>query len=149
MTRGAPGKPAFAIRSMVWRYPGDAGWFFVNTGPKVAESIRWFEEVEKVGWGYVKVLARIGETEWATTLFPTKEKDFLLAIKAAVRKAEGIKEGDLIDIRFTLSMPQDALDAVGRKARGKKEAKVSKPPVFARLEGPAMAPARKIPRKPT
>lgn len=69
-----------------------------------------------MGWGYVKVMANVGRTEWATTLFPTKEKDFLIAIKAAVRRAEGIKEGDLIEVRFTLSMLQTGTDAVVRKA---------------------------------
>lgn len=93
----------FRIREKVWRYPGPAGWFFVNTGREVAEALRFFENFEKVGWGYIKVTAQLGRTRWDTTLFPTKAKDFLLAIKASVRKTEGIQEGDLLDIRITLA----------------------------------------------
>lgn len=92
----------FRIQGKVWRYPGPAGWYFVNTGPKVAREIRFFEDLQKVGWGYIKVSAQLGGTRWETTLFPTKEKDFLLAIKAAVRKSEGIEEGDVLEVSFTL-----------------------------------------------
>jgi hypothetical protein len=98
-----PRKRAFRIQGKVWRYPGPAGWYFVNTGPKVAEAIRFFEDLQKVGWGYIKVSAQVGRTRWDTTLFPTKEKDFLLAIKASVRKAEDIAEGEVIEVRFTLN----------------------------------------------
>jgi hypothetical protein len=92
----------FRIRGKVWRYPGAGGWFFVNTGPKVAEEIRFCEELVKVGWRYIKVRAEVGRTRWETTLFPTREKDFLLALKGEVRRAEGIEEGDEVKVRFTV-----------------------------------------------
>lgn len=107
----------FRIQGKVWRYAGPAGWFFVNIGPKVAEEIRFFEDLQKVGWGYIKVSAQVGRTEWETTLFPTKDKDFLLAIKAAVRKAEGIEEGDVLEVSFTLPSPGEKSRKPDPKAR--------------------------------
>ena len=40
---------------------------------------------------------RIGDTEWNTSLFPAnKDKSYLFAIKADVRKAEDIDAGDRV-----------------------------------------------------
>lgn len=40
---------------------------------------------------------RIGETEWETSLFPArKTRSYLFAIKASVRKDEGIVDGSRI-----------------------------------------------------
>lgn len=55
-----------------------------------------------VGFQYVPVEASIGETVWRTTLFPTKEGPYLLALKAKVRQAEGIREGQSVHIRLKL-----------------------------------------------
>jgi hypothetical protein len=46
------------------------------------------------GFGSLRVTARIGETSWQTSVFPTRETGWMLPVKAAVRKAEGIVEGD-------------------------------------------------------
>jgi len=45
----------------------------------------------------VPVRVKIGETEWETSLFPQgKTGTYLFAIKASVRKVEGIEEGSVI-----------------------------------------------------
>jgi hypothetical protein len=51
------------------------------------------------GWGMVPVTARIGGTEWRTSLFP-KEGRYLVPLKDAVRKAEGIGAGDTVAVRL-------------------------------------------------
>jgi hypothetical protein len=50
--------------------------------------------------GSVKVKAQIGKTAWETTLFPTKDGRYLIAIKASVRKAEGTVEDDKVRVEF-------------------------------------------------
>jgi hypothetical protein len=117
--RNETGERTFPIQGKVWRYPGPAGWFFVNTGLKVAEEIRFFEDIRKVGLGYIKVTAQVGGTRWDTTLFPTKEKDFLLAIKAKVRKSEGIEEGQVLKASITLHSPEDVPENQRKKPRNK------------------------------
>lgn len=58
----------------------------------------------KRGWGSVRVKARIGDSEWATSIFPdSKSGAYLLPVKADVRKAEGLKVGDE-PIEVTLSL---------------------------------------------
>jgi hypothetical protein len=55
-----------------------------------------------VGFQFVPVEVTVGKTTWRTTLFPTKEKSYLLALKAKVRQAESIREGDEINLKFRL-----------------------------------------------
>jgi len=49
------------------------------------------------GWGVIPVQVRIGKTEWQTSLFP-KDGRYLVPIKASVRKAETLEEGDEVTI---------------------------------------------------
>jgi hypothetical protein len=42
----------------------------------------------------VPIVATIGKTNWKTTLFPTKEKVYMLALNAEVRKKEEIETGE-------------------------------------------------------
>jgi hypothetical protein len=51
------------------------------------------------GWGMVPVTVRVGGTEWRTSLFP-KEGRYLVPLKDAVRKAEGIGAGDTVAVRL-------------------------------------------------
>jgi hypothetical protein len=87
----------FTVRGKVWRYDGPAGWFFVSLSRKQAAQLRATPMVARVGWGYVPVVARVGTSEWRTTLFPSrKDETYLIAIKADVRKREGIAAGDTV-----------------------------------------------------
>ncbi len=55
--------------------------------------------IGKVAWGYIPVRARIGQTEWHTTLFPSrKDETYLIAIKSDVRKRERIVAGDAVRV---------------------------------------------------
>ncbi len=93
----------FSVEGVIWKYAGPAGWYFVNLGQEDSALIKWVEGKKKVGWGYVCVKARIGGTQWETTLFPTKAGHYMIAIKAVVRKKEGLKEGDTVRIDFELA----------------------------------------------
>jgi hypothetical protein len=89
----------FTVRGKVWRYEGPAGWFFVSLSQRQAAQLRATPMVAKVGWGYVPVVARVGGSEWRTTLFPSaKDETYLIAIKATVRKREGIAAGDTVAV---------------------------------------------------
>jgi hypothetical protein len=90
----------FSIKGKIWRYPGEAGWFFVSLGKKESAQIKWMEGIKKVGLGYVCVQAQVGKTKWKTTLFPTKAGPYLIAIKAIVRKKEALQAGDMVTIKI-------------------------------------------------
>lgn len=87
----------------LWRYQGDAAWFFVTVPQGVSDAIR--DEVTRPprGFGSVRVQATIGATTWATSVFPqAKEGTFLLPVKKAVRTAERIDEGDRFPVALTV-----------------------------------------------
>ena len=56
--------------------------------------MRRLELGRKPGFRSLKVEARIGETVWQTSCFPRDEGGWMLPVKAPVRKAENISEGD-------------------------------------------------------
>jgi len=51
------------------------------------------------GWGVIPVHVRIGKTEYRSSLFP-KDGRYLVPIKASVRKAEDLEEGDSVTIHL-------------------------------------------------
>ena len=53
------------------------------------------------GWGVIPVEARIGETDFTTSLFP-KDGGYLLPLKDAVRKPAGITVGDEVTAELTI-----------------------------------------------
>ena len=55
------------------------------------------------GWGVIPVTARIGSTVWTTALFP-KDGRYLLPLRADVRRAEGVDEGDTVTVRVTIDV---------------------------------------------
>ncbi len=91
---------AFSVRATVKRVEGTGGWYFVDVGKKHAGMLRARPKETKVGWGYVPVRATLGQSEWRTTLFPTKEGSYLLAIKAKIRAAEGVGDGDTVTVHI-------------------------------------------------
>jgi Domain of unknown function (DUF1905) len=54
--------------------------------------------------GSLPVNARIGRTEWKTSLFP-KDGSYVLPVKVAVRHAEQLDEGDVPIVRMTIRLP--------------------------------------------
>ena len=86
----------YTVRAKVWRWKSGS-WHFANLSVKQSAEIRRRFGGTARGWGSIRVLIKIGETEWNTSLFPSNEnKTYLFAIKAAVRKAEDIDEGDRV-----------------------------------------------------
>ena len=89
------------IKNKVWVWPGVAGWHFVYVDGENKKKIDKYGK--KYGSGFVKVMAKIGKTEWQTALFPHKKEDcYLISIKQAVRKKEAILAGDSVIIKLRL-----------------------------------------------
>jgi hypothetical protein len=55
------------------------------------------------GWGVIPVLAKVGKTQWKTSLFP-KDGRYLVPIKLVVQRAENLKEGDEIKLQLELNL---------------------------------------------
>lgn len=87
----------FTGEVFVWR--GPAPFYFVAVPPDESDDIRAISSAVTYGWGMIPVLARIGDTEWRTSLWP-KDGGYVVPIKAAVRNAEGFGEGDVVGVRL-------------------------------------------------
>lgn len=87
----------FSGEVFVWR--GPAPFYFVAVPPPESDDIRAIAAAVTYGWGMIPVRARIGATEWRTSLWP-KDGGYVVPIKAAVRKAEDFGEGDMVGVRL-------------------------------------------------
>ena len=94
----------FRFESELFRWEGDSAWHFLALPEAVADAI----EDRQVGglrrgFGSVRVRVTIGGSTWATSVFPDKgRRTFLLPVKAAVRKAEGLDAGDVATVVLEL-----------------------------------------------
>jgi len=82
------------------RWSGDkATWYFILLTGDVVGEIHYAAMGRTGGFGSVKVQATIGDTSWNTSVFPDRKNGgFVLPVKAAVRKAESLNEGDQVKL---------------------------------------------------
>ena len=90
---------AMEISGTIWFWKGPAPHYFVTVPEKESRELKDILRSVTYGWGMIPVLAQIGETEWTTSLFP-KDGLYIVPIKAVVRKAERIQEGDMVTVRL-------------------------------------------------
>ena len=86
---------------LFWR--GPAPWFFVTVPEQQSSDLKTISGLVTYGWGVIPVRVRIGKTEWQTSLFP-KDDRYLVPIKASVRKAERLAEGDEVTVRLEIRL---------------------------------------------
>ena len=91
----------------LWRWTGASGsgtWHFVTIGGEAGDTLSATALMRKLegtgrGFGSLRVQARIGETTFATSVFPSKsDGGWLLPVKASVRRAEGLSAGDTVQV---------------------------------------------------
>lgn len=90
---------AMEISGPIWFWKGPAPHYFVTVPEKESDELRDILRSVTYGWGMIPVVARIGKTEWTTSLFP-KDGLYIVPIRANVRKAEKIQEGDVVTVRL-------------------------------------------------
>lgn len=83
----------------IWFWRGPAPWYFVTVPAAQSQELKAISGLVTYGWGVIPVQVRIGNSEWKTSLFP-KDGLYLVPIKASVRKAEELEEGDTVTIRL-------------------------------------------------
>ncbi len=83
-----------------WR--GPAPYYFVALTDDVLDDLTPVANELTYGWGCIPVTATIGDTEFTTSLFP-KDGGFMLPVKVAVRRAEGVDEGDVVAVQLTVA----------------------------------------------
>lgn len=90
-----------SFTAKIWKWNGPAAWFFAYVPEKESKKLRESRQ-KSPGFGSIRVRVTIGKTTWDTSVFPSKEGPYLLPIKASVRRAEGIGDGDSMKITCAL-----------------------------------------------
>jgi hypothetical protein len=100
------------ISGKIWKYPGPAGWYFLSASHDDSKKLKAEKRINRTGYGYVPVMATLGATSWRTTLFPSKDGPYLLAIKAGIRAKERVSEGDHVEVKCVIKLSDPKLDFV-------------------------------------
>jgi hypothetical protein len=82
-----------------WRGPAPHVFLAVPEEPSAA--IRALSPMVTYGWGVIPVTVRLGGSTWTTSLFP-RDGRYLVPIKLAVRRAEGIAPGDTVTVELSI-----------------------------------------------
>ncbi len=87
------------FNGQIWFWKGPAPWYFVTVPAQQCRELKAISGFVTYGWGMIPVHVRIGKTEWKTSLWPQEDR-YIVPIKASVRKAESLEEGDTVTIRL-------------------------------------------------
>ncbi|MEO0870526.1 MAG: DUF1905 domain-containing protein [Pseudomonadota bacterium] len=92
------------------RWEGDRGTYHLVTFTgAAAEDLAAHALLDRLelgrrrGFGSIKLTARIGETEWTTSVFPQKgQSEWVLLVSKTVMRAEGLAQGDRVEVELSL-----------------------------------------------
>jgi hypothetical protein len=87
------------FQGQIWFWKGPAPWYFVTVPDQQCDQLKAILGFVTYGWGMIPATVRIGKTEWTTSLFP-KDGRYIVPIKAGVRKAEKLEEGDTVTVQL-------------------------------------------------
>jgi hypothetical protein len=99
-------KSLYKCKGKLWQYPGDkAAWYFITLPVKLSREIKAVDAgPHRNGFGSLRVQATIGQTTWATSIFPSAAADaYLLPVKAQVRKQEGLQVGAAVTLTLEVA----------------------------------------------
>ena len=92
----------FEFSAEVWEWRGPAPYYFVTVPQDACAAISSASRAVTYGWGMIPVAVRVGDTKWTTSLW-SKDESYVVPLKVAVRRAEGIEEGMTIEIALTVA----------------------------------------------
>jgi hypothetical protein len=93
------------VRGKVIYWRGPAPFYFVATPPKQTQQIAEVAKQVSYGWGCIPCDVTVGKTTTYTALIP-KDGLYLVPLKAALRKKEGIEDDG--EVRLTLTIGNNA-----------------------------------------
>ena len=96
-------KLKYEFSSSMWKYAGKGGWHFISLPEEMASEIRAAIRSEEEGWGRLKATVQIGSSRWDTAIwYDTKQKTYLLPVKAEVRNRESLVADAMIRVMLWL-----------------------------------------------
>ena len=91
----------FVFSAELWEWSGEGAWCFVTVPDDIGEEIRLLSGPPR-GFGSVRVEVTVGDSTWRTSVFPDKTRGYLLPLKKAVRRAEGLEVGDPVPVELVV-----------------------------------------------
>ena len=99
-----------AATAFLRRWQGNRGTYhLVTLTGEIAEAISMHERLHRLefgarrGFGSVKVITRIGGTQWKSSIFPQRGKaEWILLVSKKVMRAEDLSEGDSVALEIEL-----------------------------------------------
>ncbi len=85
----------------IWHWRGPAPYHFVTVPAEACGELKAVSGLVTYGWGMIPVTARIGATEWKTSLFP-RAGGYVVPIRDSVRHANGLEAGDRVTVELTV-----------------------------------------------
>jgi hypothetical protein len=96
-------KIKYEFSANIWQHSATGGWYFVSLPIELSNEIRGTLQWQEEGWGRLKAIAKIGNSEWNTAIwFDTKHSTYLLPIKAEIRRKEKIELNQMLEISICL-----------------------------------------------
>lgn len=86
----------------VFEWRGPSPYYFVAVPDEESALIESLSSLVTYGWGMIPVGVMIGSSRWTTSLYP-KEGLYVVPLKSAVRKAEGLEVGERVSVRLDVS----------------------------------------------
>jgi Domain of unknown function (DUF1905) len=86
----------------MWSWRGPSPYHFITVPDDESAELEMVSRLVSYGWGVIPVAVRIGKTDWTTSLFP-KDGGYLVPVKDAVRKAEGLAVGDTVTVHLDVN----------------------------------------------
>jgi|SRR5205085_4600955 len=99
MTSDPLARIAFEAEIVHWR--GPAPFLFIPVPRGHVDELRYAARHASYGWGCVPVQARIGVTDFTSSLFPRGDTYFL-PVKVAVQRAERVGLGDRVAVEMRI-----------------------------------------------
>ena len=78
------------------RFDMRGAWHFVTVPVEVSGPFKPLA----IHFGFVSILAKVGGTEWETSLLPMGDGTYIIALPAKVRVKERLSIGDEIEVFF-------------------------------------------------
>jgi len=93
----------FEFTGEVWEWRGPSPFFFVTVPDEESAELEALSSAVTYGWGMIPVDVTIGTTHWTTSLYP-KDGRYVVPLKNAVRQAQAIALGDMVNIRLDVAL---------------------------------------------
>lgn len=91
---------------VVW-WRGPAPYHFVALPGPEADRLRVVASRVTYGWGCIPATVTLGATTFTTSIFP-RDGGFMVPVKVAARRAEGVELGDDVTLLVTVEDPEGA-----------------------------------------